>query len=55
MYLDMKTRVTQLDLDVRFIIQNKCWGPEFNQKKVEIRQLKAELAKLSQEVSMIRL
>ena len=28
------------------MIQNRYWGPEFNQKEVEIRQLKAELARI---------
>ena len=32
MYLDMQNRVTQLDSDLQFMIQNRYWGPEFNQK-----------------------
>ena len=28
------------------MINNRIWGPEFNKKKVEIRQLKAELARI---------
>ncbi|KAH9769551.1 hypothetical protein KPL71_012044 [Citrus sinensis] len=46
MYLDMQNRVTQLDSDLRFMIQNKYWGPEFNKKEAEIRQLKTELARI---------
>ena len=46
MYLDMQNRVTQLDSDLRFMIQNKYWGLEFNQKEVENRQLKAELSRI---------
>ena len=28
------------------MIQKRYWGPEFNQKEAEIRQLKAELARI---------
>ena len=35
-----------LDLDLRFMIQNRYWGPEFNKKEAEIRQLKAQLARI---------
>ena len=44
MCLDMQNQVTQLDSDLRFMIQTRYCGPEFNQKKAEIRQLKVELA-----------
>ncbi|KAH9698094.1 hypothetical protein KPL71_023881 [Citrus sinensis] len=37
MYLDMQNRVTQFDSDLRFMIQNIYWGPEFNKKEAEIR------------------
>ena len=40
MYLDMKARVSQPDLDLHQMIRNKCWGPEFDQKEAEIRSLK---------------
>ncbi|KAH9801794.1 hypothetical protein KPL71_001159 [Citrus sinensis] len=46
MYLDMQNRVIQLDSDLRFMIQNRYWGLEFNKKEAEIRQLKAELARI---------
>ena len=46
MYFDMQNRVSQLDSDLRSMIQNRYWGPEFNQKEAEIRQLKAELARI---------
>ena len=47
MYLDMQNRVSQLDSDLRLMIQNKYWGPEFNQKEAEIGQLKSELARIN--------
>ena len=28
------------------MIQNRYWGPEFNKKEAEIRQLKVELARI---------
>ena len=34
------------DSDLRFMIQNRYWGPEFNKKEAEIRQLKVELARI---------
>ena len=46
MYLDMQNQVIQLDSDLRFMIQNRYWGLEFNKKEAEIRQLKAELARI---------
>ncbi|KAH9686216.1 hypothetical protein KPL70_014290 [Citrus sinensis] len=50
MYLDMQNRVTQLDLDLRVMSVldgiRINWGPKFNQKEAEIRQLKAELARI---------
>ena len=46
MYFDMQNRVAQLNSDLRAMIQNRYWGPEFNQKEAEIRQLKAELARI---------
>ncbi|GAY66325.1 hypothetical protein CUMW_247820 [Citrus unshiu] len=39
MYFDMQNRVFQLDSDLRSMIKNRYWGPEF-------RQLKAELARI---------
>lgn len=46
MYFDMQNRVSQYDSDLRSMIQNNYWGHEFNQKEAEIRQLKAELARI---------
>ena len=46
MYLNMQNRVTQLDSDLRSMIQNRYWGLEFNQNEAKIRQLKAELARI---------
>ena len=40
MYFDMQHRVSQLDSDLQSMIQNRYWGPEFNQKEAEIKQLK---------------
>lgn len=48
-YADMERRVVQLDHDLRSMIQNHIWGPEFNQKEAEIRKLKAELARIDAE------
>ena len=42
----MKNQVSQLDTELWMMIQNKYWGPEFNQKEVEIKKLKAKLARI---------
>ena len=35
--------------DLRRMINNHIWGPEFNKKEAEIRKLKAELARIDAE------
>ncbi|KAH9792631.1 hypothetical protein KPL71_004204 [Citrus sinensis] len=39
-------RISELDIDLRTMINNRIWGPKFNKKEAEIRQLKAELARI---------
>ena len=45
-YSNLQNRISELDIDLRTMINNHIWGPEFNKKEVEIRQLKTELAKI---------
>ena len=46
MYIHLQDRISELDTDLRRMINNHIWGPEFNKKEVEIRKLKAELARI---------
>ncbi|KAH9792619.1 hypothetical protein KPL71_004197 [Citrus sinensis] len=41
-----KNIISELDIDLRTMINNRIWGLEFNKKEAEIRQLKAELARI---------
>ena len=43
-YSNLQNRISKLDIDLRTMINNRIWGPEFNKKETEIRKLKAELA-----------
>ena len=43
MYLDMKNQFLQLDRDLRRMIEEKYFGPEFDQKEREIRHLKTQI------------
>ena len=45
-YLNLQNQVSQLDSELWMMIQNRYWGPGFNQKEAEIRRLKAELARI---------
>ena len=45
-YLNLQSRISELDVDLITMINNRIWGPEFNKKEVEIRKLKAELARI---------
>ncbi|KAH9680182.1 hypothetical protein KPL71_026457 [Citrus sinensis] len=45
-YSNMPNRISELDIDLRTMINNRIWGPKFNKKEAEIRQLKAELARI---------
>ena len=41
MYIDFKNKVTHLDSELRQIIQQRYWGPEFDKKEADIRKLLA--------------
>ncbi|KAH9769554.1 hypothetical protein KPL71_012046 [Citrus sinensis] len=43
-YSNLQNRISELDIDLITIINNRIWGPKFNKKAAEIRKLKAELA-----------
>ena len=45
-YLNLQSRISELYVDLRMMINNRLWGPEFNKKEAEIRKLKAELARI---------
>ena len=49
MYTDLKNRVTQLDSELRQMIQQWYWGPEFGQKEAEICKLQAKLSRIDSE------
>ena len=49
MYIHLQDRISELDTDLRRMINNHIWGPEVNKKEVEIRKLKAELARIDTE------
>ena len=49
MYLHLQDRISELDADLRRMINNHLWGPEFNKKEAEIRKLKAELSRIDAE------
>ncbi|KAH9705025.1 hypothetical protein KPL70_011712 [Citrus sinensis] len=49
MYIHLQDRISELDVDLRRMINNHIWGPEFNKKEAEIRKLKAELSRIDAE------
>ena len=49
MYTDLKNRVTQLDSELRKMIQQRYWGLEFDKKEAEIRRLQAKLSRIDSE------
>ncbi|KAH9668396.1 hypothetical protein KPL70_021399 [Citrus sinensis] len=49
MYLHLQDRISELDADLRRMINNHIWGPEFNKKEAEIKKLKAELSRIDAE------
>ncbi|KAH9658046.1 hypothetical protein KPL70_023335 [Citrus sinensis] len=49
MYLHLQDRISELDADLRRMINNHIWGPKFNKKEAEIRKLKAELSRIDAE------
>ena len=40
-YSNLQNKISKLDIDLRTMINNRIWGPEFNKKEADIRQLKA--------------
>ncbi|KAH9668335.1 hypothetical protein KPL70_021376 [Citrus sinensis] len=49
MYIHLQDRISELDTDLRRMINNHIWGTEFSKKEAEIRRLKAELARIDTE------
>ncbi|KAH9680032.1 hypothetical protein KPL71_026386 [Citrus sinensis] len=49
MYIHLQDRISELDTDLRRMINNHIWDPEFNKKEAEIRKLKAELSRIDAE------
>ncbi|KAH9716980.1 hypothetical protein KPL71_021656 [Citrus sinensis] len=48
-YIHLQDRISELDTDLRRMINNHIWGPEFNKKEAEIKRLKAEIARIDAE------
>ncbi|KAH9716900.1 hypothetical protein KPL71_021631 [Citrus sinensis] len=48
-YQKLQDRISELDTDLRLMINNHIWGPEFNKKEAEIRRLKVEIARIDAE------
>ncbi|KAK4384200.1 polyprotein [Sesamum angolense] len=48
-YDNLFQKIQQLDRDLRFLIDQRDFGVEFNQKEAEIRRLKKELAQMEQD------
>ena len=46
MYIHLQGRISELDTNLRRMINNHIWGLEFNKKEAEIKKLKAELARI---------
>ena len=49
MYIHLQNRISKLDTDLRRMIDNHIWGPEFNKKEAEIKKLKTKLARIDAE------
>ncbi|KAH9724631.1 hypothetical protein KPL70_007559 [Citrus sinensis] len=49
MYIHLQDQIFELDADLRRMINNHIWGPEFNKKEAKIRKLKAELSRIDAE------
>ncbi|KAH9763295.1 hypothetical protein KPL70_001113 [Citrus sinensis] len=49
MYIHLQDRISELDANLKRMINNHIWGPEFNKKEAEIRKLKAELSRIDAE------
>ncbi|KAH9792731.1 hypothetical protein KPL71_004253 [Citrus sinensis] len=48
-YQDLQSIISQLDADLRVMLSQRYYGPEFDQKEREIRRLKAELDQIESE------
>lgn len=48
-YQDLQSRISQLDADLKVMLSQRYYGPEFDQKEREIRRLKAELDQIESE------
>ncbi|KAH9801892.1 hypothetical protein KPL71_001193 [Citrus sinensis] len=46
---NLQSRITQLDYELRAMLAQRYYGPEFDQKEREIRRLQAELAHIESE------
>ncbi|KAH9668412.1 hypothetical protein KPL70_021409 [Citrus sinensis] len=46
---NLQSRITQLDYELRAMLAQRYYGPEFDQKEREIRRLKAELDQIESE------
>ncbi|KAH9686137.1 hypothetical protein KPL70_014250 [Citrus sinensis] len=46
---NLQSRITQLDLELRTMLAQRYYGPEFDQKEREIRRLKAKLDQIESE------
>ncbi|KAH9698127.1 hypothetical protein KPL71_023895 [Citrus sinensis] len=49
MYIHLQDQISELDIDLRRMINNHIWCLEFNKKEDEIRKLKAELSRIDAE------
>ena len=41
-YLNFQNRISELDVDLRTMINNRIWGPEFNKKEAELARIDAD-------------
>ena len=48
-YQNLHNRVTQLDSELRAMIAQRVYSPDFDKKEAEIRALKAEIARIDLE------
>ena len=50
-YSNLQNQISELDINLRTMINNRIWGPEFNKKEAEIRHLNVELARIDADKS----
>ena len=48
-YQNLHDRVTQLDSELRAMLAQRIYSPDFDKKEAEIRALKAEIARIDSE------